>query len=103
VGAWGATVEGAAVPGPKRWEGPETYSAYDHNHALRRGLVRRRRRDTRATQLPYKMEHADALKRQPDQATVTLSLTDDVFLQSSNWACLHWDPAAGGLSTHRRK
>ena len=41
--------------------------------------------------LPYMLEHADRLEQQleqhaPDQATVTLSLTDDVFLRSSNGA-----------------
>ena len=39
--------------------------------------------------LPYMLEHADALEQQldqhpPDQVTVTLHLTDDVFLGSSN-------------------
>jgi hypothetical protein len=37
------------------------------------------------------LEHADRLEQQPewhppDQATVRLSLTDDVFLRSYNWA-----------------
>jgi hypothetical protein len=37
------------------------------------------------------LEHADYLEQQlerhaPDEATVTLSLTDDVYLRSSNWA-----------------
>jgi hypothetical protein len=41
--------------------------------------------------LPYMLEHADYLEQQlerhgPDEATVTLSLTDDVYLRSSNWA-----------------
>jgi hypothetical protein len=41
--------------------------------------------------LPYMLEHADQLEQQveqhpPDQATVPLGLTDDVFLRSSNWA-----------------
>jgi hypothetical protein len=41
--------------------------------------------------LPYMREHADHLERQleqhgPDEATVRLSLTDDVFLRSYNWA-----------------
>jgi hypothetical protein len=37
------------------------------------------------------LEHADALEQQlerhgPDEATVRLSLTDDVFLRSDTWA-----------------
>jgi hypothetical protein len=41
------------------------------------------------------LEHANYLERQlerhgPDEATVRLSLTDDVFLRSSNWA--RWQP-----------
>ena len=41
--------------------------------------------------LPSMREHADHLEQQleqhpPDQATVPLSLTDDVFLRSFNWA-----------------
>ena len=41
--------------------------------------------------LPSMLEHADQPERQlephpPDRATVTLSLTDDVFLRSSTWA-----------------
>jgi hypothetical protein len=41
--------------------------------------------------LPYKREHADVLEQQleqhgPAEATVTLHLTDDVFLRSYNWA-----------------
>jgi hypothetical protein len=37
------------------------------------------------------LEHADALEQQlerhgPDEPTVRLSLTDDVFLRSYNWA-----------------
>jgi hypothetical protein len=41
--------------------------------------------------LPSMLEHADALEQQleqhaPDQVTVTLHLTDDVFLRSYNWA-----------------
>jgi hypothetical protein len=37
------------------------------------------------------LEHADALEQQlarhgPDESMVRLSLTDDVFLRSSNWA-----------------
>jgi len=40
-------------------------------------------------------EHADQRERQleqhrPDQATVTLHLTDDQFLRSYNWA--RWQP-----------
>jgi hypothetical protein len=43
----------------------------------------------RATGLPYKLEHTDHLEQQleqhsPDQATVTLHLTDDLFLRSRN-------------------
>jgi hypothetical protein len=38
--------------------------------------------------LPYMLEHADALEQldqhPPDQGTVTLHLTDDVFLRPSN-------------------
>jgi hypothetical protein len=39
------------------------------------------------------LEHADYLERYleqhgPDEATVRLDLTDDVFLRSSNWALL---------------
>jgi hypothetical protein len=41
--------------------------------------------------LPSMLEHADYLEQQleqhgPSEATVRLSLTDDVFLRSSNWA-----------------
>ena len=41
--------------------------------------------------LPYMQEHADALEQQlgrhgPDEPTVRLSLTDDVFLRPYNWA-----------------
>jgi hypothetical protein len=41
--------------------------------------------------LPYMHEHADHLERHleqhpPDQAFMSLSLTDDVFLRSYNWA-----------------
>jgi hypothetical protein len=41
--------------------------------------------------LPYMLEHADYLEQQlerhgPDEPTVRLSLTDDVFLRSYNWA-----------------
>ena len=41
--------------------------------------------------LPYMLEHAERLEQQleqhgPDEATVRLSLTDDVFLRSYNWA-----------------
>jgi hypothetical protein len=41
--------------------------------------------------LPYMLEHADYLERHleqhgPGEPTVRLSLTDDVFLRSSNWA-----------------
>jgi hypothetical protein len=41
--------------------------------------------------LPYMLEHADYLEQQlerhaPDEPTVRLSLTDDVYLRSSNWA-----------------
>jgi hypothetical protein len=43
--------------------------------------------------LPYKLDHADPLERQlerhgPGEPTVRLSLTDDVFLRSSNRARL---------------
>jgi hypothetical protein len=43
----------------------------------------------RTTGLRYKMEHADHIECRleqhgPDEATVTLSLTDDVSLRSSN-------------------
>ena len=46
----------------------------------------------RAKGLASMLEHADHLERQleqhgPDEATVRLSLTDDVFLRSSTWAC----------------
>ena len=41
--------------------------------------------------LPSMLEHADALEQQleqhgPGEPTVRLSLTDDVFLRSYNWA-----------------
>ncbi len=41
--------------------------------------------------LPYMLEHADYLERHleqhgPGEPTVRLSLTDDVFLRSYNWA-----------------
>jgi hypothetical protein len=45
----------------------------------------------RASGLPSKRDHADQLERKleqhgPAEATVTLHLTDDVFLRSSTWA-----------------
>jgi hypothetical protein len=46
----------------------------------------------RAKGLPYMLEHADHLERLLDQhppdAIVRLSLTDDVYLRSYNWARL---------------
>ena len=47
----------------------------------------------RAKGLPYMREHADFLERQldqhaPDRPTVRLTLTDDVYLRSFNWARL---------------
>jgi hypothetical protein len=41
--------------------------------------------------LPYMREHADLIERHldqhaPDEAAVRLSLTDDVYLRSYNWA-----------------
>ena len=47
----------------------------------------------RARGLPYMVEHAASLEQQleqhpPDQPTVRLSLTDDVYLRSFNWARL---------------
>ena len=44
-----------------------------------------------AKAVPYIPEHADILERQleqhgPDEPTVRLSLTEDVFLRSSTWA-----------------
>jgi hypothetical protein len=44
----------------------------------------------RAKGLPFMLEHADEVEQQleqhaPDQVTVTLHLTDDLFLRSSNW------------------
>lgn len=45
----------------------------------------------REKDLPYMREHADHVERLleqhgPDESIVTLSLTDDVFLRSYNWA-----------------
>ena len=45
----------------------------------------------RTTGLRYKLEHADHIERLleqhgPDEATVTLSLSYDVYLRSYNWA-----------------
>ena len=45
----------------------------------------------RAKALPHMRAHADELEQQlerhpPDQAMVTLHLTDDLFLRSYNWA-----------------
>ncbi len=45
----------------------------------------------RAKALPYMLEHADRIEQRleehsPGEAVVTLSLTDDVFLRSFNWA-----------------
>ena len=45
----------------------------------------------RASGLPFRRQHADHMERLleqhgPDEPTVTLSLTDDVFLHSYNWA-----------------
>jgi hypothetical protein len=50
--------------------------------------------------LPSMLEHANVIEEQlerhgPDEATVRLSLTDAVFLCSSNWALAAGDPAAG--------
>ena len=47
----------------------------------------------RAKALPYMLEHADHIERlleqhPPDPPVVRLSLTDDVFLRSYNWARL---------------
>jgi hypothetical protein len=47
----------------------------------------------RAHGLPYELEHADHVEHlleqhAPDQPMVTLSLTDDVYLRSYNWARL---------------
>jgi hypothetical protein len=47
----------------------------------------------RATELAYKREHADIIERlldrhAADEPMVTLSLTDDVYLRSYNWARL---------------
>jgi hypothetical protein len=41
--------------------------------------------------VPYMLEHANVIEEQlerhgPDEPTVRLSLTDDVFLRSSTWA-----------------
>ena len=49
----------------------------------------------RANGLPYMLEHADPLERALDQhalcePTVRLSLTDDVYLRSFNWARLEF-------------
>jgi hypothetical protein len=43
--------------------------------------------------LPYELEHADHIDRLleqhgPDKGVVALSLTDDVYLRSYNWARL---------------
>jgi hypothetical protein len=43
--------------------------------------------------LPYELAHADHIERlleqrPPDEPLVTLSLTDDVYLRSYNWAQL---------------
>ena len=45
----------------------------------------------RAKALPYMLEHADHIERLleqhgPDEHIVRLSLTDDVYLRSYNWA-----------------
>jgi hypothetical protein len=55
----------------------------------------------RASGLPYKRDHAEYLERHleqhgPDEATVRLSLTDDVLLRSSTRTLAAGDPAAGG-------
>jgi hypothetical protein len=47
----------------------------------------------RAKPIPYMREHADHIERLlerhgPDDPMATLSLTDDVFLRSDNWARL---------------
>jgi hypothetical protein len=47
----------------------------------------------RAKELPYMREHADIIerlldRRAADEPMVTLSLTDDVYLRSYNWARL---------------
>jgi len=46
--------------------------------------------------LPSRPQHADRLEQQleqhgPDEPTVRLSLTDDMFLRSFNWACWQLD------------
>ncbi len=55
----------------------------------------------RATGLPSMLEHATVIEAQlvrhgPDEPTVRLSLTDDVFLRSDTWALAAGDPPAGG-------
>jgi hypothetical protein len=45
----------------------------------------------RAKGLPHMLEHAERLEQQveqhpPDRATVTLNVTEDMFLRSFNWA-----------------
>ena len=54
----------------------------------------------RAKALPYMLQHADHIERlleqhPPGEATVALSLTDDVFLRSYNWALAVRHPLAG--------
>ena len=51
--------------------------------------------------LPYRLEHANVIEEQlerhgPDEPTVRLSLTDDVFLRSDNRPLAARDPAASG-------
>jgi hypothetical protein len=55
--------------------------------------------------LPCMREHANYLEQQlerhgPDESTVRLSLTDDVFPRSYNWALAVGDSAAGGVRRH---
>ena len=65
----------------------------------------------RAKGLPYMLEHAEQLERKldehPPDAVVRLSLTDDVYLRSYNWARVELGiplppPEQSGLTARRR-
>ena len=69
----------------------EASTVVENDHTVLGGLTLSSPRC--AAGVSYKRERADAPERQleqhaPDEATVRLSLTDDVFLRSHNWAHL---------------
>ena len=74
---------------PPRAEARRPDLEHENDHSTV-GDVASRYRALREQGLPLMLEHVDHLERLLDQhppdATVRLSLTDDVFLRSSTWA-----------------